>query len=282
MQRYGSDRGRAFLWARFALLGLVFSTVLSCRGPSLAESGAPSPTSGGPAMRTALPASTDATVTDTRAAETAPAGGPAATSTPTADAMGRPTEATGQAPEPSRPASGAPITVRIKVITGGQSPSIDVETTGSETSTSTLTTTQEVGTGGAVVEVVVELDLGESGGPIVYGGSGSSVPGAAPPRPRETPFPPVAVGAGPGDAKRGQTLFGAKGCSGCHSIGTNTIVGPGLAGVADRAGAEAYITESIRNPAVFVVPGFANDMPPFTTLSDQDVKDLIDYLKTLK
>lgn len=168
------------------------------------------------------------------------------------------------------------------MITGGQSPSVDVEATGPESSTSTALARQETDAGGAVVEVVVELDLGEAGNTVVYGGAGSSLPGAAPPRPRETPFPPVAVGAGPGDARRGQDLFASKGCSGCHSIGTNTIIGPGLAGVADRAGADAYITESIRNPAVFVVPGFANDMPPFTTLTDQQVKDLFEYLKTLK
>jgi cytochrome c2 len=136
--------------------------------------------------------------------------------------------------------------------------------------------------GETVVEVVVEFDPGVSGVGVTFPGLDSSVPGAAPPRPRTTAFPPVAVGAGPGDARKGEQLFASKGCSGCHSTGTKTVVGPGLAGVADRAGAEVYLWESIRNPAAFIVPGFPNAMPPFGTLTDQEVNDLIEYLKTLK
>lgn len=277
MREQRSDRGRAvFVWTLVALLMLA---LLACRGPSLPESAAPTPTPGGPAMRTALPAPADTAVAAT--VPTEPGNGAAGTSTPASDASGVAADASRPPKESTPPGGNAPITVRIKVITG-QSPSVDVEATGSDNATSTPLTRQETDAGGAVVEVVVELDLGEAGNTVVYGRDGSSLAGAAPPRPRETPFPPVTVGAGPGDARRGQDLFATRGCSGCHSIGTNTIIGPGLAGVADRAGAEAYITESIRNPAVFVVPGFANDMPPFTTLTDQQVKDLFEYLKTLK
>lgn len=46
--------------------------------------------------------------------------------------------------------------------------------------------------------------------------------------------------------------------------------------------AHADIAASIRNSAGFIVPGFANDMPPFVTLTEQEVYDLIAYLKTLK
>ena len=65
------------------------------------------------------------------------------------------------------------------------------------------------------------------------------------------------------------------------------MVGPGLAGVYDRAGtrtsldAEAYLVQSIREPSVYLVEGFAALMPAFDQLSDQDIQDLIAYLKTL-
>jgi cytochrome c oxidase subunit 2 len=96
---------------------------------------------------------------------------------------------------------------------------------------------------------------------------------------------------GPGDdpVARGQALFASNGCSACHSTGDNTLVGPGLKGVYERAGtrvagktADAYIAESVRNPSAFLVPQFSPLMPPFPGLSDAQVADIIEYLKTLK
>jgi cytochrome c oxidase subunit 2 len=92
-----------------------------------------------------------------------------------------------------------------------------------------------------------------------------------------------------GGPARGQELFITNGCSGCHSTGDNTVIGPGLKGVHTRAGerkpgtsADDYIKESLRAPAAFVVPGFAPVMPPFAGLSDTDIADLVEYLKTLR
>ena len=91
--------------------------------------------------------------------------------------------------------------------------------------------------------------------------------------------------------ERGQALFSSNGCSGCHSTGSNTLVGPGLAGVLDRAGsrvpglsAEQYITQSVREPNAYVVEGFTSPtlMPPFSGLSDQQIADLIAFLGTLE
>ncbi len=88
-----------------------------------------------------------------------------------------------------------------------------------------------------------------------------------------------------GDSAVGEVLF--SNCSACHSTGEDTVVGPGLAGVYDRAGtrtsldAEAYLVQSIREPSVYLVEGFAALMPAFDQLSDQDIQDLIAYLKTL-
>jgi len=93
-----------------------------------------------------------------------------------------------------------------------------------------------------------------------------------------------------GDAQRGQTLFTQSGCSACHRTDSATLVGPGLGGLGARAGsrvaglsAEAYIEQSIRTPDKFIVPTFANIMPPtFKDLPAAEVADLIAYLKTHK
>ncbi len=88
----------------------------------------------------------------------------------------------------------------------------------------------------------------------------------------------------------GETVFEANGCSTCHSTGTDTIIGPGLSGLFDRAGstvpgqsAEDYVRESIVDPGAFVVEGFANLMPATfaASLSSGDLQDLIAYLGTL-
>ena len=98
-----------------------------------------------------------------------------------------------------------------------------------------------------------------------------------------------AAGALAGDAGNGEAVFQSNGCSGCHSTGDNTIVGPGLKGVGARAGdrvagltADEYITASIKDPGAFVVDGFTNAMPNiFGSMDDGDLQDLVAYLKSL-
>lgn len=96
--------------------------------------------------------------------------------------------------------------------------------------------------------------------------------------------------SGGGDAKKGQELFAAKGCNGCHATTDAKIVGPGMAGLKDRAGtrvagmsADAYIEQSIRDPNAFVVPDYpANVMLTiFANLTADEMLNLIAYLKTL-
>lgn len=112
-----------------------------------------------------------------------------------------------------------------------------------------------------------------------------------------TPIPPEVAAAAnvPPELKAGADLFSKNGCVACHATqGTQTLVGPSLAGLSDRAGqrkpgmsAEDYIIESIRNPSAFIVPGFPgppSPMPPFgpQQISDQDLQQLIAYLMSLK
>lgn len=98
-----------------------------------------------------------------------------------------------------------------------------------------------------------------------------------------------AVVAEASPAVRGQELFLSNGCAGCHSTGENVIVGPGFKGVYERAGtrkpgvsAEDYVRESVKTPGAFVVQGFPSVMPPFAGLSDAEIGDLIEFMKTLK
>lgn len=92
---------------------------------------------------------------------------------------------------------------------------------------------------------------------------------------------------------RGQLLVTKNGCGGCHSItstplpnaptwfalfGSNVELSDGSTVVAD----EAYLTESIKNPKAKEVKGFApSTMPPYT-LTDEEVSDIVAYIKTLK
>lgn len=98
-----------------------------------------------------------------------------------------------------------------------------------------------------------------------------------------------------GDAEQGAILFteninGQPACSTCHALDASRLVGPGLLEVATRAEervagqtAEEYIHTSITMPSAYVVEGFPNIMPPTyqTALSEQQLADLIAFLKTL-
>jgi cytochrome c2 len=92
----------------------------------------------------------------------------------------------------------------------------------------------------------------------------------------------------------GKNLFAKQACSACHVIeaGKPATVGPNLSNIGNRAAArkpgyaaEQYIWESILNPNAYVAPGFNAGVMPQDfrqKLSDQDLKDLIAYLLTLK
>jgi cytochrome c551/c552 len=97
-----------------------------------------------------------------------------------------------------------------------------------------------------------------------------------------------AAGGGMGNPQNGAQLFVSKGCSGCHKIadipGAVGQVGPELTHVGTVAAsrkpgldAEAYIRESVRQPAAFLAPGFPNDMP-MLPVSDAELNDLVAML----
>lgn len=88
----------------------------------------------------------------------------------------------------------------------------------------------------------------------------------------------------------GEKVYAQKGCNGCHSVDGSPKLGPtfkGLYGKTEQTDKgpvtvdDAYLAESVSAPAAKLVTGFPPVMPP-VPLTDQELKDLIDYLKTLK
>ncbi len=106
-------------------------------------------------------------------------------------------------------------------------------------------------------------------------------------RPLERPTiaPPTAPPSPPG-----VYVFKTNGCAGCHATTDQTLVGPGLWGLMAGSGAnngtlpngkpinDTTVSEWIRVGGLAV----GGQMPGFAGLSDQDMRDLIAYLKTLR
>jgi mono/diheme cytochrome c family protein len=93
-----------------------------------------------------------------------------------------------------------------------------------------------------------------------------------------------------GDVTRGQQLSAQ--CIACHTTDGSVGVGPtwqGLYGKTETLeGGEtvvvddAYLHESIVDPGAKIVAGYPNVMPPYAHLSDEEIADLIAYIKSLQ
>jgi mono/diheme cytochrome c family protein len=102
---------------------------------------------------------------------------------------------------------------------------------------------------------------------------------------------PQATVAGEGNSP-GAALFQSLGCIGCHGA-QNSPIAPTLNGMYGKPVAleggqtvtadDAYIKESILSPTAKVVKGFNPIMPSFQgKVNDDQISQLIDYIKTLK
>jgi len=93
---------------------------------------------------------------------------------------------------------------------------------------------------------------------------------------------------------RGDQLFGEKGCMACHSIDGTPRVGPTLKGLSGKTvtvmtdgeerkvvADEAYLRKSLLAPNADVVKGFPPIMP-LEKMTDDEIKELINYIKGLK
>ena len=92
--------------------------------------------------------------------------------------------------------------------------------------------------------------------------------------------------------QKGEALVSQNGCAACHSITGAAGIGPtwqGLFGstVALEGGAsakadEAYLTESIKSPQAKIVKGFVSQKMPTYPFTDEEIANIVAYIKTLK
>lgn len=97
-----------------------------------------------------------------------------------------------------------------------------------------------------------------------------------------------------GGSLDGQQVATTAGCLACHSIDGSVVVGPSWKGLfgstsefedgSSTTADEAYLHESIVNPAAKIVKGFTNVMPATYSqmLSEEQITAIIEFIKTLK
>ncbi len=119
--------------------------------------------------------------------------------------------------------------------------------------------------------------------------AGCGAEGVVRPLPQKVEGPlPKAAAIPKGDPAAGKQLFAQNGCGGCHTFapaGSNGKVGPDLdhlaadAQKANQGSLEKYAFDSIKNPNAYLVPGYKPGvMPPFASLGDKKIADLVAFL----
>jgi cytochrome c oxidase subunit II len=91
---------------------------------------------------------------------------------------------------------------------------------------------------------------------------------------------------------RGQALVAANGCAACHSINGSAGIGPTWAGLFGREtrlsdgsvviADEEYIARSISEPQAQIVAGFENQLMPAYGFSEEQIADIVAYIKTIR
>jgi ubiquinol-cytochrome c reductase cytochrome b subunit len=104
-----------------------------------------------------------------------------------------------------------------------------------------------------------------------------STPGVAPAAPPPMKIEKAAV---PENVKKGEQLFRSVGCGSCHRVnGKGGTIGLDLSNEGQRGRSREWLVTQIRNPKAYVPDSI---MPAFTSLSDQEVNYIVDYLLYLK
>ena len=93
-------------------------------------------------------------------------------------------------------------------------------------------------------------------------------------------------------AALGQQVFTRNACGACHSIDGSQIVGPSLLGLYGKNRAfddgtsttadDDYLYTSIVNPMDKIVEGYLPQMVPYDYLPENEIRSLIEYIKTLQ
>lgn len=103
-----------------------------------------------------------------------------------------------------------------------------------------------------------------------------------------------AQGAEKSPVERGKALYTSKACIGCHSLDGSKVIGPSFKGLYGKSESLAdgtsvtvndeYLKNSLLKPNDQIVAGYpAGQMPAFEgQLSDQDIADIIEFIKTAK
>lgn len=102
----------------------------------------------------------------------------------------------------------------------------------------------------------------------------------------------VAEAAGQTPEGRGQALVAANGCAACHSVNGAVGIGPTwfqlagsevpLSGGGTVIADDAFLAESILQPQATIVAGFEGQQMPAYSFTDEQIADIIAYIKTLK
>lgn len=109
-------------------------------------------------------------------------------------------------------------------------------------------------------------------------------PAAVVPIVREVPYPPAATTA---LGERGRYVFMNRGCNSCHRIGGGKLIGPDLAGVAQRR-TDQWLSAWLKDPAAVVAKTpdlqtwsheFGDIIMPNQNLDDDEIKALTAYMK---
>jgi cytochrome c oxidase subunit 2 len=83
-------------------------------------------------------------------------------------------------------------------------------------------------------------------------------------------------------SKDGKSLYAQNGCASCHSIDTDaTLVGPSLKGIGEKYDNQ-YLADALTNPDKDVPEGFYPGIMPAFNLPPEDIKKLVEYMKTGK
>lgn len=91
--------------------------------------------------------------------------------------------------------------------------------------------------------------------------------------PQDDPPPSAA------DIENGQKLFASNGCAGCHTVnGKGGLAGPDVSNEAGKGRSRDWLATKIRNPKA---DNPQSIMPAATSLSDEQISNLVDYLLSL-
>jgi cytochrome c oxidase subunit 2 len=91
---------------------------------------------------------------------------------------------------------------------------------------------------------------------------------------------------------QGRKLYQEKGCAACHSLTGVRVVGPSFQGLfgsqvtftdgSTELADEAYLKAFIRSPQKKIIKGFENVLMPTLPVTEEEISQLVEFIKTVK